>query len=228
MLKLLIADDHALVRDALKTHIERQCSDASVVTAASVDDAMSTIAAVHAEPFSLIILDLWMPGMDGLHGLERVLKATQSPVAVMSGLAKPADVQAAMDVGAVGFLPKTIDGGVLLEVVRAFSNREPANAAAIRALAAAYPVDSSPVSAKGRPVSTLTRKEDDVVRHLLLGMSNKEIARCLGVEEVTVKLHVKNICRKLDARNRTHAALQAVRIGYVAAICPGEKCAAEQ
>jgi two-component system, NarL family, nitrate/nitrite response regulator NarL len=205
MMKLLIADDHALVRDALKSHIERECSEATVLTAASVDDAVHLIDAFSDPPFSLVILDLRMPGMYGLQGLQRVKGCTPAPVAVMSGLADPTDAKAAVDAGAAGFLPKTLDGSALLGVVRSLIAGETHHLLTVRSLAGSEPK---------RP---LTRKEEEVVSHLLLGMSNKEIARSLSVEEVTIKLHVKNICRKLDARNRTHAALEAMKIGYKAA-----------
>lgn len=221
MLKLLIADDHALVRDALKSHIERSCPDSIVETAGSVDEAVARIQRPDAPCYSLVILDLWMPGMDGLKGFDRVMACTEAPVAVMSGLAKSDDVQAALEAGAVGFLPKSIDGVALINVVRAFSNpdgSETALTAERQMSASSSRPAASPESP--RPTSTLTRKENDVVGHLLLGMSNKEIARCLKIEEVTVKLHVKNICRKLDARNRTHAALEAVKLGYIAATYP--------
>lgn len=218
MLRLLIADDHALVRDALRSHIERSFPESEVETAGSVDEALGRIEMADATGYSLVILDLWMPGMDGLQGLQRVLAVTSAPVAVMSGLANSDDVQAAIETGAVGFLPKSIDGGALINVIRAFSNHvSPDEALLAGSQAAASAVRS-------RPPMVLTRKEYDVIGHLLLGMSNKEIARCLKVEEVTVKLHVKNICRKLDARNRTHAALEAVKLGYVAAPCPVAAC----
>ena len=220
MLKLLIADDHALVRDALKSHIERACPGSVVETAGSVEDVLDQIQRPDTPSYSLVILDLWMPGMDGLQGLHRVRAVTIAPVAVMSGLAKPDDVQAALEAGAVGFLPKSIDGGALINVVRAFSNQSPPDVALIAEHTPTPPSRSADGSAKSRISAALTRKENDVVGHLLLGMSNKEIARCLHVEEVTVKLHVKNICRKLDAKNRTQAAIEAVKLGYIAARCP--------
>lgn len=198
-MRLLIADDHDLVRDALASHISRAIPDAQVVGAGSVDQALTILDG--ADGVDLVLLDLRMPGMNGLDGLARLRSAHPAvKVALMSGEASAGDVRAAMARGAVGFLPKTLPGAAVADAVRQMVAGEsfmPEGAV-------------GPAEPEG---GGFTRREREVLDFLLKGLSNKEIARLLELEEVTVKLHVRGLCRKLDAKNRTQAAMRAVELG---------------
>ncbi|WP_114392249.1 response regulator [Oleisolibacter albus] len=200
-MRLLIADDHDLVRDALRSHIERASPETIVLGAGTVNDALK----VMGEPpgVDMVLLDFRMPGMNGLNGLIRLRERHPSvKVVFMSGEARPEDVRAALAHGASGFLPKTLPGAELVEAV----NRMAAGEVFIPAGA---PQDASPTGA----AAGFTRREREVLDYLLKGQSNKEIARALDLEEVTVKLHIRGLCRKLGAKNRTQAAMRAVELG---------------
>ncbi|UEM22359.1 response regulator transcription factor [Skermanella mucosa] len=200
-MRILLADDHNMVRDALKSYIERLEPDAEIV---SVDSFTTAYKAVdEAGDFALVILDLRMPGMDGLDGLRRMRERLPDvPVVIMSGGASHEDVRTAIDLGAQGFLPKTLTGPALVSAIRLIMAGEkfvPFGAVDAPAYEAA--------EADGHAL--LTQREREVLQYLEKGWSNKEIARALELQEVTIKLHIRGICRKLGAKNRTQAALRA-------------------
>jgi DNA-binding NarL/FixJ family response regulator len=206
-MRILLADDHVLVRDALKSYIERLADDATVFAVSSFPEALAL--ARREVGLDLVILDFRMPGMNGLEGLIRMREVfPRTPVVIMSGLARPQDISAAMAAGAAGFFPKTLNGAALVSAVRLV-------------LAGERFVPSADHAGSGRnepqmedeATSSLTAREREVLDLLTKGMSNKEIARQLELQEVTIKLHVRGICRKLGAKNRTQAALRAVAIG---------------
>lgn len=218
-MRLLLVDDHILVRDALKTHIERVLPGAEVLTAISVPEALEVL---EKEPhLDLAILDLFMPGMDGLQGLKMVKERLPDiPVVIMSGAAAPDDIERAMSAGASGFLPKTLSGKSLDSALNLVAKGEvfvPPSSLGFQTAGASHAS-----TGVGRMIPTraldvsLTKREQEVLSFLAQGMSNKEIARELNLQEVTVKLHVRGACKKLDAKNRTQAALKAKDLGIVA------------
>ena len=116
-MRILLADDHNMVRDALKSYIERLEPDAQIVSADSFDTAYDAVD--QGGEFALIILDLRMPGMDGLNGLRRMRERLPLvPIVIMSGGASHEDVRNAIDMGAQGFLPKTLTGPALVSAIR--------------------------------------------------------------------------------------------------------------
>jgi DNA-binding NarL/FixJ family response regulator len=136
--------------------------------------------------------------MNGLEGLARMRVANEGrPVAILSGSASRDVANAALKSGAQGFIPKTLSARSLLTAARFMAAGE------IYA-----PIDFMQ-KAPSQGGSALTRRELEVLRGICEGKSNKEIARDLDLQEVTVKLHVKTLSRKLEARNRTHAAMIA-------------------
>ncbi|MBB6254885.1 DNA-binding NarL/FixJ family response regulator [Nitrospirillum iridis] len=164
-----------------------------------MDEAV--VALRQDKAIDLLILDLRMPGMNGLDGLQRV--RTEFPalkVALMSGLARPDEIRGAFTRGAVGFLPKTLSATELLSAIQTMLQGE-----------RFIPTDLN--TADTADGASFTRREREVLDYLLQGRSNKEIARSLELEEVTVKLHVRGICRKLGAKNRTQAVMRAVEMG---------------
>jgi len=202
-MRILLADDHPLFAEALQTLIERAIP-ASTLTV--VGDLDGTQRALDAPPrFDLAILDLHMPGSDGLAGIESILRGfPETPLMVISGSATPQEVARAIELGAKGFLPKTLTAGILtaaLQLVAAGGTYVPAD----------YVMPASP---GGRPggETPLTPREIEVLARLAAGGSNKEIGRALGLQEITVKLHVRNIFRKLGVRNRVEAANAAARL----------------
>jgi len=203
---LLLADDHVLVRDALKSYIERLAEDATVHAVSSFPEAYAL--AQREAGLDLIILDLRMPGMDGLEGLTRMRALRpNTPVVIMSGLARQQDIAEALDAGAAGFFPKTLNGPALVSAVRLVLAGERFVPSMEHAATTAKVQPDSDVT------SALTAREREVLDLLTKGLSNKEIARQLDLQEVTIKLHVRGICRKLGAKNRTQAALRAIAAG---------------
>ncbi|MGR3762297.1 response regulator transcription factor (plasmid) [Roseobacteraceae bacterium NS-SX3] len=202
-MKILLADDHELVRETIAAFMEQeegckvvQCSDL-----ARVEQALKT-----HDPFDLIILDYQMPGMNGLEGLTRVLDAA-SPrrVALMSGAADKTIAEQALDAGAAGFLPKTVSAKSLRNAVKFMIMGE--TYAPVDFMTQEPEVTAHPLK------DLLSDRELQVLESLTRGMANKEIAREIGLQEVTIKLHVKTLCRKLEAKNRTHAAILAKEAG---------------
>lgn len=199
-MQLLIADDHDLVRETLAAFLMAEGFD-RVDTVASLEEA---IAAMTQRPYDLVLLDYAMPGMRGLAGLaEAVALADGRPVALISGTTSRDLAQSALKAGATGFVPKTLGSRAIAAAIRHMGAGEVF--APIGLLSEEAPVTGD--------LSALTRREVDVLRGLCRGLSNKEIARDLDLQEVTVKLHVKTLSRKLDARNRTHAAMIARSAG---------------
>ena len=214
-MKLLIADDHTLFRDALVQYIERSNPTSAVVLAKDFDEAFELLKKDPEQ--DLVILDLRMPGMSGLRGFD-VLKQNFPAlrVALMSGVAEEEDVQQALKAGAVGYFPKTMSGRALLTAIEQVVAGESfvpkgKNSAYMPSYYAddVTKVNGDSVEAKVE----FTPRESDVLSYLLDGASNKEIARALDLQVVTVKLHVRGICRKLNAKNRTQAALRAKEMG---------------
>jgi DNA-binding NarL/FixJ family response regulator len=205
-MRILLADDHVLVRDALKSYIERLAEDATVFAASSFPEALAI--AQREFGLDLVILDLRMPGMNGLEGLVRMREVMpRTPVVIMSGLARPQDIADAMAAGAAGFFPKTLNGTALVAAVRLVLAGERFMPSADHA------GNGGETQLEDEATSSLTVREREVLDLLTKGLSNKEIARRLELQEVTIKLHVRGICRKLGAKNRTQAALRAVAVG---------------
>lgn len=193
-MRVLLADDHDLVRDTIALFLQSEGID-NVTTA---EDLTTALDAARNGVFDIALLDFNMPGMNGLDGIDSMKQVMKGrPVAILSGTATPAIANEAIRAGAAGFLPKTMSAKAMISAIRLMGTGE-----------VFVPV-SFLQQASGRRVGTLTERETEVLRALCDGKSNKEIARDLDLQEVTIKLHVKTLCRKLDARNRTQAAMIA-------------------
>lgn len=202
-MRILIADDHDLVRDALSALLMKDEPDLDLVTARDLPAALKALNPV--DPFDVVILDLRMPGMDGLDGARRMVAAVKpAPVILMSGSAQSSDVRQALKFGVRGFVPKTLAGKSLINAVRLVISGE-----------TYVPMDYMMAADTRQTVEErgLTPREDEVLAELRRGHSNKEIARELGIAETTVKLHLRSISDKLNARNRTDIVIRAIEHG---------------
>lgn len=202
-MRILIADDHDLLRDTLVLFLEAQ---GDIETRTAADLAGVHILIDQEERFDLILLDLNMPGMNGLEGLKQTLdKNDGQRVALLSGEATREIAEQALEAGAAGFVPKTLSAKSMINAVKFMAMGE--QYAPIDFMTAVTEVPSHPLADK------LTARELQVLKGLTEGKSNKEIARDLELTEPTIKLHMKTLYRKLDAANRTQAALIAREAG---------------
>jgi len=202
-IRVLVVDDHPVVRQGIRTFLDLQ-DDLTVVGEA--EDGASCVVAAQVNHPDVILLDLRMPGADGVAALHE-LRRTGNParVLVITSFTEPAAVLPAVRAGAAGYVYKDID--------------PPALAAAIRAVHAGHVLlhpdvarllstgDVQPAGAR------LTAREREVLTELAHGRSNREISRIFAVSEKTVKSHVSAILSKLGVADRTQAALHAVRNG---------------
>jgi two-component system, NarL family, nitrate/nitrite response regulator NarL len=195
-LKILVADEFDLVRETIAAFLLAE-GVSSVSTAADLPEAL---AAMEAEAFDLVLLDHEMPSMNGLLGLSQALEVRPGAhVALISASTSRELAEAAIAVGAIGFVPKKMASRAMVAAVKLMARGD--SFAPIGLLQS----DVSPSA----QLALLTRREVSVLQGICEGKSNKEIARDLELQEVTVKLHVKTLTRKLDAKNRTHAAMIA-------------------
>jgi DNA-binding NarL/FixJ family response regulator len=204
-IRVLVVDDHPVVRQGLRTFLDLQ-DDIAVVGEAG--DGRSCVGAAERLRPDVVLLDLRMPGSDGLDAL-RGLRERGNPakVLVITSFSEPATVLPAMRAGAAGYVYKDVDPGSLVAAIRSVhAGHVLLNPDVARLLAAG---DGQPAGAE------LTAREREVLAEVARGRSNREIARTLAVSEKTVKTHVSAILGKLGVQDRTQAALHAVRTGLV-------------
>ena len=204
MISVVLADDHAVVRQGLRTFLDLQ-DDIEVVAEAS-DGAEAVEAAAAFDP-DVVLLDLVMPGLDGLGALKR-LREGRARIIVLTSFGDDDKLFAALRGGAAGYLLKDVQPADLVRAIRSAHAGESPLSPAI-ATRVVEEVAQGAVSAH----DDLTPRELDVLTLIARGRSNKVIARELGVAEKTVKTHVSHILAKLGVSDRTQAALYAVRQG---------------
>ncbi|MFD8148404.1 response regulator [Streptomyces sp. NPDC059708] len=207
-IRVLLVDDHQVVRRGLRTFLEVQ-EDIEVVGEAA-DGAEGTDRAEELRP-DVILMDVTMPGTDGIEALRR-LRDLGNParVLVVTSFTEQRTVVPALRAGAAGYLYKDIDPDALAGAIRSVhAGHVLLQPEVAEALLAAQDDQGAP---GGRP-GALTDREREVLGLIADGRSNREIARALVLSEKTVKTHVSNILMKLDLSDRTQAALWAVRHG---------------
>ncbi|MGB2681666.1 MAG: response regulator transcription factor [Candidatus Competibacter sp.] len=237
-MRILLVDDHTLFREAL-LHVLKQFESTAVVIEASTAKEAVRLAG-HYHDLDLILLDLALPGSDGLSILPelRELRPTV-PLVILSASEDPSAVRQALTTGAMGYIPKSCSSHEMLSALRLVMAGEiyvpPALLAALETLQITPPADAAAgenagldgaLQAPPTPQSTapapapgpihfdgLTPRQLEVLRLMAQGLSNKGICKRLNLAEGTVKLHVTAIMRALNAANRTQAVIEAARLG---------------
>lgn len=210
MVKILIVDDHSVIRSGMKALLELEIDGASVFSAASVADALRELET--SRPFDLVLLDLKLPDSNGFEGLARLKQADPAmSVALISGEEDRETVNRARAEGADGFIPKTADPRVIINVVELLLTGEVFFPRVLFDDEAASPERGS--GAGSRPGRLdLTKRQADVYRLIVAGLSNKEIARDLDLTESTVKTHVAAILQKAGAASRGRLIANAANV----------------
>ena len=206
-IRVLIADDHAVVREGLRTFLDLR--DGNEVVGEAADGEAAVAETERLEP-DVVLMDLAMPRLDGA-GAMRELRRRGSPVRVivLTSLADEARLLPALQAGAAGYLLKDVAPQELARAIRAAHDGE----ALLDPGVAARLLDA--MARAPAPATELTAREHEVLALIVGGRANKVIARELGISEKTVKAHVGRVLAKLGVADRTQAALLAVRTGLV-------------
>lgn len=205
-MKILVVDDHALVREGLRQVLKGLEENLEVLQAGTCEQAFS-MAQAHGD-LDLVLLDYHLPDMNGLEALAVFgERHPELPIVLLSGSANLQIMRQVLQAGAAGFVTKSCVSDELLRAVRSVLNGD---IYLPQELHAGNTLDPSFANAK----PLLTQRQELVLRCLLDGLANREIADQLHVSEETVKTHVTAILRHFDVQNRTQAVVAAARIGY--------------
>ena len=198
-LRLLIIDDHAVVREGLEAMLGVDPCFERIATAASTEDALPICENFRPH---VVLLDLRMPGSDGFNALEIIHQRwPEIRVLILSASATVAEVQLGRRNGAAGYLSKSADRATLM--------------GAIRTVAAGGLVFYQESAPDNGAAVTLSARELEVLRHLGRGLSNQQLGQALGISPETVKSHIKAIFHKLDVTDRAEAISRAYELGLL-------------
>jgi len=195
---LLLADDHGLFRDSMRTWLQQLDADMRIDTAADCAGLLRRLEE-EAHP-DLVLTDLCMPDMEGVASLRRICAAAGwTPVLVISANRHPQTIAACLAVGAAGYVPKSADGATMLDAIR-------------RVLAGGTYAPALEGGTDGPTLPAFTTRQMDLLHCLTRGLSNREIADELCLSVGTVKQYVSDILDKLEVDNRAQAGIAARRI----------------
>jgi NarL family two-component system response regulator LiaR len=210
-IRVVLADDHALVREGTRRLLETEPDVQVVAEAASGTEA---VAAVERDHPDVVIMDIAMPGGNGIEATRHIKQLSpQTAVLALTAYDDDQYVIALLEAGAAGFLLKNVHGRELVEAVRAVHRGEPILDTAVAARVLRRMAGGAPPGTL--PEATLSEREMEVLREAARGLPNKEIARRMGLSVRTVHTHLGNIFGKLQVGSRTEAVLQALRRGWV-------------
>jgi NarL family two-component system response regulator LiaR len=206
VIRVLIVDDHSVVREGLRMFLGRDPDIAVVGEAADGAEAVERARQLRPD---VVLMDLLMPGMDGITATAAIRnELPETEVIALTSVLESESVVKVVKAGAIGYLLKDTQAAELRQAIKAAANGQ----VQLSPQASTYLLRSMKASAMPEP---LTERELDVLRLLAQGQSNKQIARRLQVVEDTVKTHVHHILEKLNAQSRTQAVLAAVRLGLI-------------
>jgi DNA-binding NarL/FixJ family response regulator len=202
VISVVVADDHAVVREGLSALVS---SEADLNVVAAVDSGEAAVVAVARHHPDVVLMDLAMPGIGGVEATAQIMASYETAIVVLTTFADSSRVLAALDAGAVGYLLKDSPGTELIAGVRsAAAGGSPLDPRVARTLVEARHA-SRPQEAR------LTDKQKEVLDLVARGMSNRLIARQLGISEKTVKAHLTAVYSAIGVTDRVQAALWATR-----------------
>ncbi len=208
-MRVLIAEHTELFLEGLKVVLQRLDGRVSVTACGAFADALERSKNTE---FDLVVLDRSLPGMDGIAGVEVYRTYFPAPrLVVLADEVRRAEVQEALRHGADGFLPKSLGADAFANAIRLVLSGESYVPAGLLMAERLSGSGSAPAgAATAEAFEALTERESDVLEQLLEGLTNKEIGRVLDVQEVTVKLHLRGIYRKLGVKNRAQAVARTL------------------
>jgi DNA-binding NarL/FixJ family response regulator len=208
-IRVLLADDHAVLREATAELVDHQ---ADMVVVGQTGTGEETITSARQLRPDVVVMDVAMPRLDGLEATRRILaECPGTRVLALSAHEDAEHIIPLLEAGAVGYLPKTVSLNDLLDAIRASSQGESVLPPSIASVVVRHLRGETPPV----PESDLTGREMEVLQLVAQGLSNHQIARRLGLSVRTVEAHLTHVYVKLDVRSRTEAALLAQREGWL-------------
>ncbi len=206
MYRILIIDDHSLVRDGIRMLLGGLGEPPQLFEAGSCEEGLQALPDL--PPLDLVLLDLGLPGTGGMAGIPLFRRALPTtPIIIISASESSTDARDALTAGARGFVPKSSVGEVILSAIRLVL-------AGSLYVPPTLMLDDLPAQTPGRPLP-LTPRQIEVLTLLAQGMTNKAIGQLLHMAESTVRVHTTAIFKALEVSNRTEAALIATRLGFI-------------
>jgi DNA-binding NarL/FixJ family response regulator len=210
-MRILLADDHPLFREALRRMVQRLDAAVEVLEARDYPELFER--AREARDADLALVDLFMPGADRMHGIGAFRREFPDiPVIVLSAAEERDDARRALDDGALGFIPKSFSPELMLSAMRVVLAGGVFIPPLLRGEAEARAAGASGASLSSLLLRDFTQRQADVLRLVMRGHTNKSIARELGLAENTVKVHMAAVLKALGASSRTEAVLAAQRL----------------
>jgi len=216
--RVLVAEDEALYRMGLRLILEAQ---PDIEVAGEASDGAAAVEAAFALEVDVVLMDVRMSGMDGLEAARRLAAARGPRVLLLTSFDLDEYIEQALTIGVGGFVLKSASGEELVWAVR----RVAAGGGVIDPAVAPRVIEAFSrrrlrLPSTPPPLATLSKRERDVLVHVARGLSNREIARSLGLGEATVRTHVGHLLAKLDLRSRGQAIVLAYEVGLVGADSP--------
>ena len=213
-MKLILADDHTLFRNGMALLFNAHCVNCEVWEGDGLDAALAE-AKAHPDA-DVALLDLHMPGMEGVQGIRRFVELNPAlPLIILTGAEEPQKIQEVLSAGASGFIPKSSTPAVMLSAIQLVISGGTYIPPQLLSSASAFAPTPTNLHVRERAQTQLTDRQIQVLRLLAAGKPNKAICRELNIEEGTVKAHIATVFRVLDVANRTEAASVARMIGLL-------------
>jgi two-component system, NarL family, nitrate/nitrite response regulator NarL len=210
-MRLLLVEDHAMIRQGLGLLLRQLYPDIAVQEASTAREGLQLLGS--EEPFDVILLDFYLPDASGGAMVQEYVSRSGAPVVILSGSNTPQDISAAMKAGAKGYIVKSSKPATLHHVLELTLSGEsffPWESAGAEHTVPRQPADGNDAIA-GEPPE-LTDRQKQILRLVAQGKSNKEIARALDILEGTVKAHLRFLMKHLNAKNRTQLAVMASKL----------------